>query len=403
MQVWSDSVMKMGGTWIFLGIVGVVGSTCAGVEDRKDSSPATQAAESLVDAIRQAARPSRGMRVEWVYETVDPVYAVLGQPGEVDIPKEWPHTVREYVATIKGICSRIERLDKTYETIRSEEPRTIDFSTAVFNGRQQRKLTNHIKNVLNTPQGWQYQMDKNSFELSEQLFGWPLDLNNQETIRKCSFRLLGQDPNGMSVLEVVHEKNGVYHFTVDENRGFNPVKIVHFLSPGEKGSEVNFKLHEYANGTWYVGEYETILYWALGGEQTRRPRIQYRMKVTKAEFDIEIPDSAFTLDFPLGTKVWDGTLQASFTVGAVEPPETGGTSSAPAAQGGPAPNQEREAHEAAAARGKAKNAQGQEGPPEGTSDHARVLGVSGPVWVLLTVCGLAGVALLFHLARRKST
>jgi hypothetical protein len=308
--------MKTREAWILLWIAGVVGGTCGGATKESEPAPALQpAVASLLDAIRHAARPARSMRVEWIYETVDPLYAIPGRPlgqGEV------PHFVKEYAATVKGACSRIERVQKTYETIKSEEPKDISSQVAVFDGRRQLILTSPVKGVPITRTGAQHQTDENSFVLSDALVGWPMDLNNAELVRSCSFRLVSRDANGISVLEITEKKGGICLIAVDGNRGSNIIKLERFSSPDTKYLETSFKLRQYANGIWYVAGRETIRYWP--GTTPRKAHIEDRMRVTKAEFDVEVPDSLFTLEFPPGTKVWDDALQGSYVVAPPEEP-----------------------------------------------------------------------------------
>ena len=43
--------------------------------------------------------------------------------------------------------------------------------------------------------------------------------------------------------------------------------------------------------------------------KTGKPRLESKVKITKLDFNPEIPSDAFELEFPKGTKVWDGKLK----------------------------------------------------------------------------------------------
>ena len=270
------------------------------------------ATEYLLMAVRQASKPARNMRVKWTYETVAPVPAYPLMSGWKP-PKQPPHTFAEYTATVRGICSRIESLNKTYETSASKEPYDVRFSTAVFDGTRQRRLTDRIKGQSTTPLGWQYLRDKNSALLTQELFGWPFDLNNERLIQDYSFRLLDSEKPGIYLLEIIKDNGSIHHWTIDGNRGFNVIKIERFRSPGDKDYEVNFKLKQYKDDLWYIAERERIRYPSPGREG--KPRVEYRLLITEADFGIEVSDETFKLEFPHGTKVWDGTLKDWFVAG----------------------------------------------------------------------------------------
>ncbi|HUT29605.1 MAG TPA: hypothetical protein VMX13_07430 [Sedimentisphaerales bacterium] len=273
--------------------------------------------ESILETIRQSSAPARTMQVKWTYETVDPTVFYFIKPG-FKMPDETPQELREYVVTVSGIRSRIDSLEKTFKTSESEEPYDVRRSTAVFNGTQQRRLENKIKGEGRTLLGWQYLRDKNSNLLSKMLFGWPFDLNNRELLAKYSFNLLESPAPGIYVLEGRKGKGTSYHFTIDGNKGFNIVKIECFLGTGAKDYETNFKLKQYNDEIWYIAEREQMRYPQAGREA--QPHIEYKMRVTQAQFNIDVPEETFELEFPHGTKVWDGITQDWLVIGGPEQP-----------------------------------------------------------------------------------
>ena len=150
------------------------------------------------------------------------------------------------------------------------------------------------------------------------LSGWPFDLNNKRLIEKYTFGLLDNPNPGIYLLEIIEDNGAIYHWTIDGNRGFNVVKIECFRAPNDKDYEVNFKLRQYKDGMWYISEREKIRYPEPG--KVGKPRVEHRVRITDAEFDVEVPDDTFVLEFPSGTKVWDGMLGVWFIAGAPDQP-----------------------------------------------------------------------------------
>lgn len=275
------------------------------------------AIDSILEGIRQSSAPAQTMRVKWTYETVDPVVFYFKKPG-LKAPDEIPQQAREYVVTVSGIRSRIDSLKKAFKRSESEEPYSIQRCTAVFNGTQQRRLDERIKGEGRTLVGWQYLWDQNSGTLSKMLFGWPFDLNNRELLAKYSFKLLESPAPGIYVLEVIKDNGLIYHFTIDGDKGFNIQRIECFRAPGDKSYETNFKLKRYNDEIWYIAERERIRYPRRGREG--EPRLEYKVHITEAQFNIDVPEETFVLEFPHGTKVWDEIIQDWLVIGGPEQP-----------------------------------------------------------------------------------
>lgn len=295
----------LGVVWTFVvGYVGVQSQEVIAVKEQVGI-------ESLLEAIRQASRPADSMRIKWTYETVEPGGVFMLPPAGLP-PQQIPHTFIEYSATIRGICSRIESLQKTYATSEKDEAYDVRHSTAVFDGSQQRRLLDRIKGQGTTNSGWLYLRDKNSNSLSKNLSGWPFDLNSKRLIEKYTFRLLDNPNPGIYLLEIIKDNGSIHHWTIDGNRGFNVVKIERFRSPNDKDYETNFKLRQYKDRIWFISERERIRYPSPG--KGGKPRVEYKVRITDAEFGVQVPDDTFVLDFPPGTKVWDGSLHDWFVV-----------------------------------------------------------------------------------------
>ncbi|MDH4241681.1 MAG: hypothetical protein OEW48_19145 [Phycisphaerae bacterium] len=300
-------------TGLLLGVVWILVAGYAGAQSQEDTKVKEQVGiESLLEAIRQASRPADSMRIKWTYETIEPVGVRRWVPDR-EQPDQLPYTSIEYSATIRGICSRIESLQKTYATSEKDEPYDVRHSTAVFDGSRQRRLLDRIKGQRTTNLAWQYLRDKNSNSLSKNLSGWPFDLNNKTLIEKYTFGLLDNPNPGIYLLEIIKDNGSIHHWTIDGNRGFNVVKIECFRSPNDKDYEVNFKLRQYKDRIWYISERERIRYPLPG--KGGKPRVEHKVRITDAEFGVEVPDDTFVLEFPSGTKVWDDIRQDWFFVG----------------------------------------------------------------------------------------
>ncbi len=295
-----------------LGILWTLVVGYAGAQSQEGTAVKEQVGvESLLEAVIQASRPADSMRIKWTYETVEPSGVRRWVPDR-EPPDQLPYTSIEYSATIRGICSRIEKLQKTYATSEKDEPYDVRHSTAVFDGSRQIRLLDRIKGQGTTNVGWQYLRDKNSNSLSKNLSGWPFDLNNKTLIEKYSFRLLEKPNPGIYLLEIIKDNGSIYHWTIDGNRGFNVVRIECFRAPNDKAYEVNFKLRQYKDQIWYISEREKIRYLSLG--KGGKKRIEHKVRITDAEFGVKVPDDTFVLEFPSGTKVWDEIRQDWFFV-----------------------------------------------------------------------------------------
>jgi hypothetical protein len=102
---------------------------------------------------------------------------------------------------------------------------------------------------------------------------------------------------------------------VDAGKGNNVTKIETTRASGKPQDLINYAYKQTPSGIWYVSEVEHIKH-TVG---TSEPFVHETIKVLNAEFNIEIPEETFRLDFPEGTKVLDMVLHSSYFVGA--PPE----------------------------------------------------------------------------------
>ena len=269
--------------------------------------------QALLDAVCQAQKPTRNMRIEWIYESGG---GWMKKGPDVPGAKYPRHTKFEYSATISGVRSRIECLQESYETKDSKEPYLVTHETRVFNGTTQRKLRKPIKAKLTNLSGGQYMKDLNSSALRYRLFEWPGDfeLRDQEIRKRYKFDRIESDIPGIYIVEALNEYGARYRLTIDSERGFNVIKFERIRVDNSKSFEINTTLKQYADGIWYVAGRELIRH-PLKGIGPDKPYVQRRIHVTQAEFNIEIPEGTFELEFPIGTKVEDDISGDSFVVG----------------------------------------------------------------------------------------
>jgi hypothetical protein len=298
--------------WAGIGLV--IWEICAvGLPVHSAQEEQQQQIEMLIEAVHQSRRPSRDMRIKWAYESVEPSIIYFGMSDQ-KIPDQAPATSIDYTATISGARSRIESLQKTYNSgDKTAEPYDIRQSTAVFNGKIQRKLTDRLKGARTTPLGWQYFEDKNSIVLLTNLYNWPFDLCDPEQRKHYTLELVdGSDPN-IYFIDAIDKDGWRERFTIDASKQFNITKIECIRLDGSYDWVNNYTLRQNPSGIWYIDGWERTRWPPVGAKE--KLRVEYKAKITSAEFNIDVPDNAFVLDFPHGTKVWDNILRDWFVVG----------------------------------------------------------------------------------------
>jgi hypothetical protein len=300
-----------------LATIGTLGVGAGSLTEDKNSRAEREQIEMLLQALCQAARPSNSMRMELVYETEDFSRVYPMQPSGWRPSASHPiRTTKEYKITIRGIRTRIEYLQKSYKTKDSEEPYDIRHKTMVFDGARQLTLIDRIKSVLGMPKGSQGLNDKNSSLLVQVLYGWPFDLNDKKELEKFRFKLVKSDTSDVYAIDAITKHDTRYRFTIDGGKDFNLIKLERIRPNSTKDYETNFRLRQCSDGKWYACERERIRYPMSG--KVGRPRIDHKVEITKAQFDVEVPDGTFVLKFPPGTRVWDEIMGNWFVVGAQE-------------------------------------------------------------------------------------
>ena len=282
------------------------------------SSPAGgKTAQALLEAIRQAQRPTARMKVQWTYESVEPVAASpMGQPAPAQPPRP-PHVKQKYTAYVSGIKSRIEGRVEMYAS-GNKDPYDVRDTLSIHDGNRQIRFTDLIKVPAPTPAtplGSQSPGDKNTSAICQDLWGNEIPIYDAAELSKWDITSAEGDSKGVYVLTALTPTSYYkgwrqpYRLTVDGTRGFNIVKIER-MKPAGKYYEVNIALKRYPGGRWFPAERTRTDFHEDGSRI-----MQYKVSITDVTLNPEIPDDLFKFRFPKGTKVWDFTLEKWFTVG----------------------------------------------------------------------------------------
>lgn len=272
--------------------------------------------EVLIQAVRQAQKPSRNMRVKWSYELISGG-ASLSLAGRA-APAQLGGWVFESEAKISNIRSRVEVLRRKFATKDGKELLDMSRTISVFDGKHYRCLKTNLVRKEIEHAGRIRLDDENHPIFTKQLFGNPFDFNSKRDLDKYRFEIAEDPTPNIYILDAVDEYGSRKRFTIDGGKQFNIVRVERIRANGTTDYEQNYKLKQNTGGTWYIAGYEMIRHPRPGSDG--QPRIERRITVSSVEFDIEIPDETFSLEFPPGTRVFDGIIQTWYTVGTPEQP-----------------------------------------------------------------------------------
>ncbi|HUT29140.1 MAG TPA: hypothetical protein VMX13_05045 [Sedimentisphaerales bacterium] len=381
-------------------LFGVAPGTHSGVEASE------QELEALIAAVRQARRPCGNMRVRWVVETVKPRMLYF-ERRNLKMPEQAPAETLDFSTTLSGSRSRIESVQKSYESgDRTKEPSLTQDSIAVFDGERQRRLMQPIKGFSEKLTGWQFYDDKNSSELLVRLWKWPFDLSDAKARERYRFEMVDTDDPKIHIFDAIRRDGWRYRFTVDGSKDFNVTKIECIRTNGEYDWINEYSVSQHPDGRWYMNGWERTR-WPFVGEEGE-PYVEWRAKVTSVEFDIEVPDETFKLEFPPGTKVYDRVMDDWYTIVSSEhvlvedhlldePLEA-----AVAARAGPSPNRPEQQESDIPERGgdTTDSKTHPEKPPEGPLAQPPT-GRKPVVWCLLVVAIVAVCMAVIYVAVAK--
>ena len=278
------------------------------------SAPGTIDLLTLLAKMRTATRPAETMRVHWTKgETASPSEARLA-PGNL----VWK--VKGCTALISGRRSRVDWAERLYPKKGDENPLQVKKITKVFDAHHHRVLTEEVKDGQTTYTGTISERHNNDGWLLATMHGVPAELSNlvdyKEAAKGIELKVMACEKPGVYILDAlvywrdVLKKTGPRHWqlTIDGNRGFNHVKSVLYGDDKSILKETNMTLRKYPGGIWYPARGERIEY--SGDKVISRKQIEI-----KADFNADVPEDAFKLQFPLGTKVHDLLTQCEIVIG----------------------------------------------------------------------------------------
>jgi hypothetical protein len=271
---------------------------------------------ALLQAMREAQTPSRNIIVEWENETgpgmrrIATETVVRAFPGVKEI-----RTKRKYTAFLSGDRRRLEYLQESYKTAESKVPYDIRRVTHIFDGTKSVAFSDPLKSeVPNPPRATRSDSDFSGL-VGSVVFSCTLPLYDPKLLQeRFKLALAESDLPGHYVLDAIELDGNRYRYTIDGERGYNIVKTECFAADNRKDWESNVELKQYGDGTWYPANRERVRYSRKDG----KPLMDRRDNFTRAEFNIDIPDETFRLDsleFPVGTEVFDSFLNESFVIG----------------------------------------------------------------------------------------
>lgn len=269
------------------------------------SAPNTIDLLTLLAKMRPAIRPAKTMHVHRTISQMGTAPKVLWRTRS----PVW--YVMDFTALISANRSRFDWTKRVYQNKTDETPLYINKITSVFDGHEQRKLTEEVKGDRTDYSGTISERDNNDEWLLPFIHATPSKMGNfldyKLAARSIDMKVTGSPKPGLYTLDAfvhwydVSEETHLHQrwqLTIDGNRGFNPITSVLYGDDDKVLEQRNVTLREYAGGIWYPAAIEQVRY--SGDKIKSKTLIEI-----KAEFDVDVPEDAFNLDFPPGTKVRD--------------------------------------------------------------------------------------------------
>jgi len=274
-----------------------------------------QKLEMLIEAACQARRPSRNMRIKWTLTNPTPTAMVLKTSRKEPPPLDLSTNVVEFTAILSGSRSRIDQIDSVYKT--------GDIS----------KLADAVKNTIYVFDGNTHR-DFNQIRGSKVKQGSISSENENKSIFRTGLWVMGfnlcapgvaenpnvtleetQDPNIYIIDYLSPETGWIDRITIDAGKQYNVIKFENIKADGSYDYVIDYTYKEHPNGTWFLAGWKKIRY-SLHNE----PAVTWASKVEDVEFDIEVTEETFKLEYPPGTRVWDEDIHESFIVGVPDEP-----------------------------------------------------------------------------------
>jgi hypothetical protein len=226
--------------------------------------------------------------------------------------------VVEFTATLSGSRSRIDKIDSVYQSGDiSKPPDAIKNSISVFDGNTNRSF-NQIEGD-EVKQGIIVSDNVNDSMLRVGLWVMGFDLcfpgvaeNPNVTLKET------QDPNIYIIDDLNPKTRWIYRMTIDAGRQYNVIKFETIKADGSYDYVIDYTHKKHPNGTWFMAGWEKRRYFIRA--KKGNPAVTWAAKVEEVDFDIDVPEETFRLEYPPGTSISDSDTGVSYVVGAPEPP-----------------------------------------------------------------------------------
>ena len=236
----------------------------------------------LHDAICHAQRPCENMRIKFTQEIFDRSLTSK-KPSAID--KEFILPSLEYSLTLLGSKAMIAETMKCGIHKKDEQKREI---------RKTFRLLPYIPSFpvifkRATTAGILRRDHRGPTlgEVKSNLFGGYV-FEKHDDFKKHIVTISNGKRDGLYVL-----KRGSTRITVDGGRGFNIVRIEHFLANGKIDFESIHDLNLHPNGIWFQSGYDMIRY--ADPASSREARYHRCVRVNDVQFDIKFDENAFEL------------------------------------------------------------------------------------------------------------
>lgn len=267
--------------------------------------------ESLIKALEHAKKPAGNMRVKFTKERKSGFSGILGRQPVKQEP--YTHSLLDYTVTISCISSRIDSETKRVNKETNSEPFNITRSIEIRDGTFFTELRYKPNQNDITKTGFINFADANHSDMSYFAYGWPRDITRTFLRTPSSFRLISSEESDIYIIEL--KDVGIQRVYIDSQKNFNIVKWQLLNATGDIVlGELNYEFKQTKDGIWYPSEYQRTDSHILPNGEQSPPTIVEKIKIHSAEFNIDIPEDTFTLEFPVGTRVRDKVIGGRYIV-----------------------------------------------------------------------------------------
>jgi len=243
--------------------------------------------EALIAGIRHSIQPAKNMRVIFADDHVKRT------------DQDAKHTV--YTYTFSGNRSRLDVLYNNSYYI-NEEKFLKSKKTAVYDGIGFRQYsTDHKGRHFNPVKGF---VDLNQITLFGSPFAHSFNFYDQNSYiyKSCTFELSDSDQPNIAILNVITESPSKQQIYIDTERGFNIVKIETILTNSSNKITFQCQLKQHPNGIWYTRQWKMTKYLS-DYTSMRKAYVRLYPEVIDVQFDIDIDEDDFKLEFPADIEI----------------------------------------------------------------------------------------------------